>query len=101
MQGPSDLGHLKTQQWQRLQDLADQFEKAWQQPQDDSEPIDLGRFLPPVGDPLRAIALPELIKTDLEIRWRRGQVVGLEFYLDKFPELGASRSLSPQLIYEE
>src|SRR5262249_33816819 len=62
---------------------------------------DLSAFLPAVDDPLRQVALHELIKTDLEARWRRDQVIGIEAYLEKFPELGDAASLSTTLIYEE
>jgi hypothetical protein len=63
--------------------------------------VELGRYLPPPADPLRPLALRELIKTDLEIRWRRGLGVTLEFYLSRFPELGPAQVLSPELVYEE
>jgi serine/threonine protein kinase len=92
-----DLGHLQTRQWKQLQDMASRFEAAWQQ----SETADLASFLPPPGNPLRRVALLELIKTDLEARWRRGQIIGVEAYLEKFPELGNVAILAPQLIYEE
>ena len=97
MKLPSNLGHLKTDQWEFLQDCADRFENAWQK----SATVDLAQFLPPPGHPLRLVTLQELIKTDLEIRWRRGQVLGLEYYLEKYPELGPPQDLPPQLIFEE
>jgi serine/threonine protein kinase/formylglycine-generating enzyme required for sulfatase activity len=92
-----DLGRLETRQWEQLQDMASRFEAAWQQ----SETADLAAFLPPPGNPLRRVALLELIKTDLEARWRRNQIIGVEAYLEKFPELGNAAILAPQLIYEE
>jgi len=100
MQGAGNLGDLQTGEWQQLEDLADRLEKAWEESRPGSA-IDLGQFLPPAGTSLRRIALPELVKTDLEIRWRRGQTVTLEFYLEMFPELGTSRTVPAQLIYEE
>src|SRR5207245_8848979 len=101
MTRPADLGVLKSIEWNQLQELADRFEKACVEAGPKADLIDLGAFLPPLGDPLRTVALHELIKTDLEIRWRRGQTVPLERYLDRFPELGAAGTLPPELIYEE
>ncbi len=97
MQRPADLGHLKPDEWERLQDLLDRFEAAWQ----GASSVDLAEFLPGPEDHLRGPALHELIKTDLEIRWRRNLKIQLEDYLAEFPELGTSRSLSPRLLYEE
>jgi len=88
---------LNTQDWRRLQDLADRLERAW----DGAEDVDLTQFLPPPGDPLRPAVLLELITTDLEIRWRRKKGRPLEFYVTLYPELGTAGTLSPKLIYEE
>jgi serine/threonine protein kinase len=96
--GSVDLGRLETVEWQRLQDILGPFEAAWQAATGPDGAVDLGPFLPPAGDPLRAPALQELIKADLEFRWRRGQGTCLESYLERFPELGPP---PPPLIYEE
>jgi formylglycine-generating enzyme required for sulfatase activity len=98
MNGTQDLGGLPTGQWNRLQDLASRFEAAWQTTKDT---VDLITFLPPPEDPLRRVALHELIKSDMEARWRRGQVIGIESYLEKFPELGTAVEVPASLIYEE
>src|SRR3954466_10420250 len=90
-----DQGRLPSDDWRRLHELADRLEGAWRQ----EGTVALAGFLPPPGDPLRPVALHELIKTDLEIRWRRGLSVSLEHYLRDFPELGAVPS--PELLYEE
>src|SRR5262249_31651358 len=57
--------------------------------------------LPPAGDALRAAVLHELIKTDLEIRWRAGLGVPIDHYLERCPELGGAAAVSPELMYEE
>jgi serine/threonine protein kinase len=88
---------LDTQNWRRLNELADRLEEAWEKAED----VDLGPFLPPAGDPLRSTVLLELINTDLEIRWRRKQGRPLEFYLTLYPELGPITALPAKLIYEE
>jgi formylglycine-generating enzyme required for sulfatase activity len=95
--GPADLEHLNTSEWRQLHDLAGRLEEAWQT----AGSVDLGLFLPPPGSPFRLPFLHELIKTELEIRYRRGQPLTLEGYLERFPELGPSRSLPAALIYEE
>jgi serine/threonine protein kinase len=97
MSSPYDLGRLDTTAWERLQDLAERLECMWRE----QGPVDLNMVLPPVGDPARLPYLVELIKTDLEIRWRRNQGVRLDWYVERFEELGVVSELSPRLIYEE
>ncbi len=86
--------------WRRLREIADRYEKAWQEEQG-GKTVDLSGFLPSEQDPLRPHALIALIGLDLEIRWKRGQVSSLDPYLDKFPELGLISEISPKLVYEE
>src|SRR5438105_507761 len=86
--------------WRRLREIADRFEKAWQEGKAGAT-VDLSSYLPAADDPLRQHALITLIGVDLEIRWKRGQVMCLDPYLDKFPELGTTESVAPKLIYEE
>ncbi len=88
---------LNTEGWNRLQRCANRFELAWK----GGTAVDLGEFLPPTDDPLRNRCLHELIKVDLEMRWRGGQPVVLEYYLEKLPELGPAAGLPVDLIYEE
>src|SRR5262245_44114886 len=97
MSFPTDLGRLNTEGWDRLQDLAERLEMLWRE----QGPVDLHLLLPPDGDALRLPFLAELIKTDLEIRWRRGQGVRLDWYVERFEELGTVSELSGRLIYEE
>jgi hypothetical protein len=99
MERTAGLGHLSTDDWERLQEILDRFEKAWTNVGSE-DAIDLKAYLPPVEDPLRSVALQELIKVELEIRWRRGQTVRIESYLSEFPELQVVGTLPP-LIYEE
>src|SRR5262249_58318043 len=96
-----NLGDLRSLDWERLQDLLDPFEAAWHALEGQAGVVALGDFLPPATDPLRRLALIELIKADLEFRWRRGLPVGLETYLQDFPELGAAAALPARLLYEE
>jgi hypothetical protein len=99
MDRTAGLGNLTAPEWERLQDLLDRYERAWNEAGPE-QLLDFKDYLPPTEDALRSAALQELIKTDLEIRWRRGQTVRIESYLQEFPELGVEGTLAP-LIYEE
>jgi serine/threonine protein kinase len=108
-----------------LLDPVEQFDAAWGR---DATPR-LEAFLPAPGDARRRELLEELVKIDLEYRWRRAQsarvdptivVTGgeagdrepgnetrrcrgprLEDYLERFVELGPLESISTELIGEE
>jgi serine/threonine protein kinase len=97
MPRPPDAAPLAEKDWDRLEELADRFTTAWKE----ADAVDLAAYLPAVGDPLRGAVLLELIKTDLEIRWRRGLPCHLEGYLPRFPELGSASALPASLIFEE
>jgi serine/threonine protein kinase len=96
-----DWGRIETGAGDRLREIAERFRKAWQKVGGPPDPVSFDAFLPPRDDPLRALALEELIKIDLKNRWQRGQATRLEHYLERFPELGPTRNLSPHLIWEE
>jgi serine/threonine protein kinase len=94
---PLTFGTLKTTAWDQLQGLLSRFESAWR----DASTVDLARYLPPPDHKLRQIALKEMIRTELEIRWRRGQNILTEQYLDRFPELASLPGVLPALLCEE
>jgi hypothetical protein len=94
----TDLARFKRSDWELINERAERFEQAWRQ---EGKPVDLDPFLPPPGAPLRLAVLHELIKTDLEMRWRAKERGVLEDYLQRFPELGDALSLPPSLLYEE
>lgn len=97
MNRPVDLKQLHSEEWRRMQELAEQLEQAWESAND----VDLNFLLPPPGDRLRPVVLEELIKTDLEIRWRRGQGWTLEQYIERYIDLADRDALPASLIYEE
>jgi len=101
MSRPDELGQLETLQYEKLQDLADRFEKAWKTQNESSKGVELAAYLPPAGDALRLQALHELVKIDLACRWERGLPNSLEDYLERFPELGPLEKVSPRLVFEE
>jgi hypothetical protein len=92
-----NLGQLKTEEWDHLQELADQLERDLTK----ADSADLTRYLPPAGTPQRIVYLHELIKTELEIRCRRNKTVSLDDYVRRYPELGPADTLPPDLIFEE
>ena len=60
---------LTSGEWDQLQALLDRFEQAGPH----SGAVDLDGFLPLPGDRLYLPALNELVKRDLELRWRNGR----------------------------
>src|SRR5262249_14131432 len=85
--------------------LLDQFEEAWQQ---GTEPRieDVLRQTPASGDEgARRELLEELIKIDLEYRWRRQRAgvkpLRLEDYVERFSDLGPLDRLPAPLIAQE
>src|SRR5215813_3931734 len=97
----NDSIRLTPEEWERLQDCVDGFEDAWQRSVQHGNFIEIRAFLPSPEDPIRGIVLEELIKTELEIRCRKGEPVSLDYYLAQFPELGGLEKAPPQLVYEE
>lgn len=83
-----------------LEPLVAPFDKAWQ----NGGAPRIEDHLPQAGDLRRAAALTELIKIDLERRWRNPRESSrprLEEYAARFPELGGGAGLSLELIAEE
>jgi serine/threonine protein kinase len=97
MAGSGGLGRLNSADWKRLQQLTDRLESTWHE----DKTVQIADLLPPAGDSLRPVALVELIKTDLEIRWRRHRAILLEDYARQFPELAGPDGLPAELLYEE
>jgi serine/threonine protein kinase len=88
------------------EELLEGFDRAWRA----GQPFRLDQFVqaflgdPSLDGPTRHELLTELIKIDLEYRWRSGpssERLRLEDYLRDFPELGPVERLPPQLIGEE
>ncbi|OAI53137.1 hypothetical protein AYO44_16265 [Planctomycetaceae bacterium SCGC AG-212-F19] len=89
------------------EDLLRRFDQAWQC----GPPPQIEAFLPPLpagaagpAGPTRRMLLEELIKIDLECRWRAAPVGAgprLEEYVARYPELGRVEHLPLDLITEE
>lgn len=85
MSSPQTIEDLDESDWNRLQDVVERFEEDCLT----KIPRNLGDYLPPSGDSIYRLLLEELVRTDLEIRWRAGFEVHIEEYLKKFPILAS------------
>lgn len=92
-----DADHLTPEQWEQLVALPDRVESAWA----GGGPVNLVDLLPSPEDGLRRRALQEAVRTDLAIRYRRGEPIRLEAYREMFPELGEPGTMSAQMVLEE
>ncbi len=63
--------------------------------------VDLRHFLPAEDASHRRAVLCELVKTELEARYRRGKGQTLERFLESYPELGGRDDVPVSLLYEE
>src|SRR5262249_4687372 len=85
--------------WEDATKVLDQFDEAWLK----GATPQLESYVPPAtnrssGDPLRQKLLNELIKIDLEYRWRANQHLRLEDYARRYSELGPVNRLPLDLI---
>ena len=55
----------------------------------------------PANHPLRGASAVEMTRIDLSQRWKQGQRITLEEYLESYPELGTVHTLSVDLIRHE
>jgi serine/threonine protein kinase len=100
---PGEEGSNSKDAWDRVADAIDGLSDAWESfLSAGGDPPDLGRWLPSDDQDLRGLALPELVKVDLEYRWQCGNHPRkVEAYAEQFPELGQADSLPVELIHEE
>jgi hypothetical protein len=77
----------------------DSLTAAWK---GDDLPPDLAQFVPEGPAGLRRLVLSELIKVDLEYRWRHHELPKqVEEYIEEFPEVAQNGQVPCDLIYEE
>ncbi|MEI6502088.1 MAG: serine/threonine-protein kinase, partial [Armatimonadota bacterium] len=57
--------------------------------------------LPGPENPLRRVALAEMVKIDLERQWQVGNQLTLGSYLERYPELGTPQTVAADLIFAE
>lgn len=85
--------------WDLLAERIDALIEGWEAVGD---PPALAEFLPESPPNLRYLALVELIKVDLEYRWKRHNLPRkIEEYAAEFPELCGGEGIPSDLIYEE
>jgi len=92
----SQLAALSDDDRQVLESWLVEFDQHW----DEGLLAGRARQIPP-GSPWRAPALAEMVKIDLERHWQRGHQVGLESYLERFPEIGRPEDVPADLILAE
>lgn len=91
------------QRWDRVARAIDGLSEAWEAnfSRGVTEP-NLADFLPGDDAAFVKLALPELVKLDLEYRWQYGRTPRhLEDYAAEFPALGPADQLPVELIHEE
>ncbi len=93
----------KSDAWDGIAEAIDKFSDAWEMhlAGKDREP-ELSEWLPTEETEAYPLALQELVKVDLEQRWRNGRSPRkVETYAQHFPDLGPLEQLPVELIYEE
>lgn len=102
MDGPMELGTLRPATVDSLESRVARFRKAWAAVTASNETVEVSDYLPPPGDPERSACLVELLKIDLESRFRIfGKGPRIDYYLELYPELGDARTLPAGLILQE
>jgi serine/threonine protein kinase len=88
-----------TRVWNQLSECVDAFISAWDTA---IAPPRLADFLPNVDLAARRLMISELVKVDLEYRWKEKRFPKLlEEYLADFPELIEAEKAPCDLVYEE
>src|SRR5262245_2474437 len=84
--------------WSQLAERLDALARQWDA---GGQPPDLSEFAPEGPPNLRRLALAELIKLDLDYRWRKKLERPLEDYQAEFPELAGPGGIPADLIHAE
>ena len=82
-------------------DSVDACIEAFEQAQAHGGRADLADFLPHPDHQCYMDALVELLRVDLEYHWRRGEIIPLELYRDRFPEIFADPVRLADVAFEE
>jgi serine/threonine protein kinase len=96
---PAAPVEFATRVWNQLSDCVDAFIGAWD---NSTEPPRLAEFIPPEEAAVQRLIFSELVKVDLEYRWRGKRYPKLiEEYLAEFPEMADGGRAPVDLVYEE
>lgn len=89
--------------WEQVAEAIDELAAGWESHlSGNADEPDIAVLVPGDGSELRRLALPELVKVDMEYRWQsRREPRKIEEYLAEFPELGTTSKLPVELIHEE
>ncbi len=87
---------LPDEEWQRFEAAIETFSRAWTESQ---IPPMIADFLATYDESWRTSLMVELVKIDVEQRWRRGVPRLIEDYAAELPEL--QQQISPELVLEE
>lgn len=91
------ISGLTEQVWQEVDEFIEAFELAWTA---DAVP-EIKEFLPDTDHPQFRKTLLELVRVDLEFRWKHGCAKSLEEYRREFPELFDDVESLCQIGFEE
>lgn len=95
----SSSPQLSDVSWDRLAEIIDGFCRRWDA---DERSPGLDNFLPNDNPALRAVAIIELVKVDMEYRSRsEASWQPVKVYLEQFPELLRDGQTPAELVYEE
>ena len=84
--------------WDVLSERLDALIHQWDLTQ--TPPV-LAEYVPAGDGPSRRLLLSELIKVDLDYRWKFGKPRRVEEYLAEFPDLAGPSGIPCDLIFEE
>ncbi len=78
-----------------LEEITDRFESEWR------PAVDVADYLPVAGTPNRTEIAVELVRLDLEYRWKSGEQPVVEDYLDSLPDCHFSLDERGAIAFEE
>ncbi|MDB5337402.1 MAG: tetratricopeptide repeat protein [Planctomycetaceae bacterium] len=85
------------QSWVEIDEFVEVYDRAWRT---GTVPV-LGEFLPERDHPMYSEVLCELVRVDLELRWRQGCPLSLDDYCRAYPELGDDPQALAEVAFEE
>ncbi|MFN4257918.1 MAG: protein kinase domain-containing protein [Gemmataceae bacterium] len=94
MTRPIHITDLSATERVQLQSLLERYEAARRQ----ADEVDLATLLPSPNNCLYPLALREMVKQDMEARWREGRPLWLEAYIKRYPALARDSNELLELI---
>jgi hypothetical protein len=97
MPPPADGTDLSSADRDRLRGVLERYDRAAAA----GGAVDLATVLPPPGDSVYPAARTELIRRDLDRRWKIGRPAVVEEYLHQFPDLRSAPGAAADLLFAE